>query len=102
MIYWLTETAGSAARMYRLITMANQTGETGSPFEAIRKVSAGIALFPREIQFPQEWAERTVHVRSYKKMPYGGHFAALEEPELFANELRRFFHTYYSDSGGIP
>jgi hypothetical protein len=62
--------------MYRLIAMTNQAGETGSPFAAKCKVPAGITLFPREIQFPQEWAERTVYVRSYKKMPHGGHFAA--------------------------
>ncbi|RUS49214.1 epoxide hydrolase [Cohnella sp. AR92] len=97
MIYWLTETAGSAARMYRLMALANQTNEDRDPPKtAIRRVPASIALFPREIQFPASWAERSVHVRSYNRMPRGGHFAALEQPELLAHELRRFIPIHYS------
>ncbi len=53
---------------------------------------AGVALFPREAQFPREWAERFVNVVSFKKMETGGHFAALEVPNVFAEELRSFFY----------
>lgn len=90
MIYWVTQTIGSAARMYLLDAQA----QYGDPKVVSTKSTppAGIALFPREAQFPKEWAERSVNVTSYKKMPKGGHFAALEEPELFANELRTFFY----------
>ncbi|OMF59197.1 multidrug MFS transporter [Paenibacillus rhizosphaerae] len=101
MIYWLTGTAGSAARMYRLIVMANQANvDSASPVTATRRVPASIVLFPREIQFPSSWAERSVHVCSYNKMPCGGHFAALEKPELLANELIRFIPLHYFGSGG--
>jgi pimeloyl-ACP methyl ester carboxylesterase len=86
MIYWLTETAGSAARIYTL----NGQAMSSQP-EPKSIVPAGIALFPREIPFPQEWAERTLNVQHYEKMPRGGHFAALEEPTLFAGKLREFF-----------
>lgn len=44
-----------------------------------------------EAQFPREWAERSVDVQRFTLMPRGGHFAALEEPELFVQELRAFF-----------
>ncbi len=82
MIYWVTETAGSAARMYA----------EGWGSEIVRsEIPAGIALFPREAQFPQEWAERSVNVQRFTKLSRGGHFAPLEEPELFVNDLREFF-----------
>jgi len=54
-------------------------------------VPASIALFPREAQFPKEWAERSVNVQRFTKMPKGGHFAALEVPEEFAKDLRESF-----------
>ena len=88
MIYWVTETAGSAARMYLEDARAE-----GSP-AARSGVPAGISLFPREAQFPREWAERSLNVQHFAKMPRGGHFAALEEPELFVQELREFFRRY--------
>lgn len=90
MIYWVTQTIGSAARMYLIDAQAQYgdptilTGKSTPP--------AGISLFPREAQFPQSWAERSVNVVSYKKVVKGGHFAALEEPALFAEELRTFFY----------
>jgi pimeloyl-ACP methyl ester carboxylesterase len=89
MIYWVTETIGSAVRMYAEDARASwsqQAGPTGRSTPP-----AGIALFPREAQFPREWAERSVNVQRFTIMPRGGHFAALEEPELFVQELRAFF-----------
>jgi pimeloyl-ACP methyl ester carboxylesterase len=51
-----------------------------------------MALFPQEISRPpREWAERSYDVRRWREMPKGGHFAALEEPELLAHEVREFF-----------
>jgi pimeloyl-ACP methyl ester carboxylesterase len=52
-----------------------------------------VLVFPREAQFPKEWAERFVNVTSFKKMSEGGHFAALELPHIFADELRSFFYS---------
>ncbi|MBA3356220.1 MAG: hypothetical protein H0U18_09880 [Pyrinomonadaceae bacterium] len=52
---------------------------------------AAVALFPREAQFPREWAERSLNVQRFTKMPRGGHFAALEEPEMYAQDLRESF-----------
>lgn len=53
---------------------------------------AGFALFPGDTDHPpREWAERTYRVARWSEMPRGGHFAAEEEPELLAEELRDFF-----------
>jgi pimeloyl-ACP methyl ester carboxylesterase len=88
MIYWLTQTISTSARMYKMDALA-QWG--GSQPLSKTNVPAGVAVFPREAQFPKEWAERFVNVVSFTKMNNGGHFAALEVPEVFAGELRKFF-----------
>lgn len=87
-IYWFTQTIATSMRMYKADAMAQWGGS-----QPLRKtdVPAGVAVFPREAQFPKEWAERFVNVVSFTKMKEGGHFAALEVPESFAGELRRFF-----------
>ncbi len=88
MIYWFTQTIATSMKMYKMDAMA-QWG--GSAPLAKSNVPAGITLFAREAQFPREWAERSVNVVSFNKIDEGGHFAALEVPELFAGELRKFF-----------
>ncbi len=90
-IYWATQTAGSAARMYLEDARASYGQQDATKVKGPSEVPAGIALFPREAQFPREWAERSVNVQRFTKMPKGGHFAALEEPELFVQDLRAFF-----------
>jgi microsomal epoxide hydrolase len=56
------------------------------------RVPSGMALFPQEISRPpREWAERSYNVCRWTEMPRGGHFAALEEPELLAEDIRAFF-----------
>ena len=87
-IYWVTNTIGSSVRMYK----ENQSHLW--EMEENEKVAApaGIAVFPQEIATPpREWAERSYEVRRWQEMPRGGHFAALEEPELLAHEIREFF-----------
>jgi hypothetical protein len=88
MIYWLTQTISTSARMYKMDAMAQWSG--GKPLTKTN-VPAGVSVFPREAQFPKEWAERFVNVVSFTKVKEGGHFAALEVPGLFAGELRKFF-----------
>ncbi|CAM2994355.1 epoxide hydrolase [Chryseobacterium flavum] len=90
MIYWVTQTIGSSVRMYKA-DASTLWGGAQAPQKT--NVPAGIAVFPREAQFPEEWAERFVNVASFKKMNEGGHFAALELPQVFANELRTFFYS---------
>ncbi|MBB4805275.1 pimeloyl-ACP methyl ester carboxylesterase [Chryseobacterium defluvii] len=90
MIYWITGTIGSSMRMYKADAMAQWGGS--QPLQK-SNVPAGVAVFPREVQFPREWAERFVNVKHFKKMEEGGHFAALEVPQIFADELRAFFYS---------
>ncbi|MGG1922775.1 MULTISPECIES: epoxide hydrolase family protein [Chryseobacterium] len=90
MIYWVTQTIGSSARMYKEDAAAIWSG---THLHQKSNIPAGVLVFPREAQFPKEWAERFVNVTSFKKMNEGGHFAALELPHLFADELRSFFYS---------
>jgi pimeloyl-ACP methyl ester carboxylesterase len=54
-------------------------------------VPAAFALFPRDISHPpREYAARFFNVQRWTEMPRGGHFAAMEEPELLAEDLRAF------------
>jgi pimeloyl-ACP methyl ester carboxylesterase len=88
MTYWVTETGGSAARTY----LAEAQGtEWGAPPPPRSDVPAAFALFPREAPTPRDWVARQTNLQRYTEMPKGGHFAALEEPELFVNDLREFF-----------
>jgi len=51
-----------------------------------------MAVFPKEISRPpREWGERSFNVQRWTEMPRGGHFAALEEPALLAEDVRVFF-----------
>ncbi|MFE5332389.1 epoxide hydrolase family protein [Embleya sp. NPDC056575] len=89
-IYWLTETIGSSMRMYR----AN-----GSipPAQLARRVEvpSGFTLFPGDlVRPPRAWMERTTNVVRVTEAERGGHFAAFEEPELYAEELRTFFRPF--------
>ena len=87
-IYWVTGTIGSSVRMYK----ENQSHLWVMEEEEKVPAPAGMALFPQEIaKPPREWAERSYDVRRWQEMPRGGHFAALEEPELLAHEVREFF-----------
>ncbi|MCD9018044.1 epoxide hydrolase [Fulvivirgaceae bacterium QH1ED-6-2] len=90
MIYWASQTVATSVRMYKADAIAQWSG--AQPLQK-SNVPAGLAVFPREAQFPKEWAERFVNVVSFRKMKEGGHFAALEVPDAFAGELRTFFYS---------
>ena len=62
------------------------------------KVPAAFALFPKGIsQPPREWAQRFFNVQRWTEMPCGGHFAALEEPEKLAEDIRAWFRQFRED-----
>jgi pimeloyl-ACP methyl ester carboxylesterase len=97
MLYWVTQTAGSSARIYQADAQAawggGDTGQSDTGQKERSDVPAAFALFPREAQTPREWVARQANLQRYTKMPKGGHFAALEEPELFVQDLREFFRS---------
>jgi pimeloyl-ACP methyl ester carboxylesterase len=87
-IYWFTQTIRSSCSLYfetRLRPLRFSEGERVT-------VPCGIAHFPREVPFPPpEWVERGYAVTHWTEMSRGGHFAAMEEPELLAGDIRAFF-----------
>jgi pimeloyl-ACP methyl ester carboxylesterase len=87
-LYWLTGTAISSARLY---------WENNLAFFEPKNVSIPVAVsvFPDEIYAaPQTWTERAYpKLIHYNKLNVGGHFAAWEQPELFAKEIRVSFAT---------
>jgi microsomal epoxide hydrolase len=94
-LYWVTETIRSAFQLYNDATNA---GAGTWIVEMFRKwlgstsVPTGFASFPRDIlPPPREWTERFFNVKRWTEMPRGGHFAAMEEPELLAEDIRAFF-----------
>lgn len=89
MIYWVTETINSSIRLYYETITMKPPLQAGQHIE----VPVGVGLFPKEANLPpREWVERSLRVKRWTEMPRGGHFAAMEEPELFADDLRAFFH----------
>jgi len=88
MIYWATETISSSARLYYDDAHVAPQLKPGQYIE----VPAGVATFPKDLtRPPRESGERFLRVQRWTEMPRGGHFAALEEPQLLAEDLRAFF-----------
>ena len=90
MVYWLTGTAGTATWLYRGV--AQQKPRALPPGGKV-ETPTGFAAFPKDIAPapPKEWLERAYDLRRHTVMPRGGHFAALEEPELLVEDIREFF-----------
>ena len=87
-IYWATQTINSSARLYY---ETQQIAWELKQDEMIR-VPTGVAVFPKELSHPpREWAERSYNLLRWTQMPQGGHFAALEEPDLLLEDIRAFF-----------
>jgi len=90
MLYWLTQTATSSARLY---WESRQGGMWNERPEYVA-VPTGVARYPKEVvRFPRSWVEQQYNVTHWAEMPRGGHFAAMEQPEPFVEDLRRFFRT---------
>ena len=91
-LYWLTNTATSAARIYWetagqsvILSAAQKTSEISLP--------VAITVFPGEVyRAPETWARRAYRNLVYfNEVDKGGHFAAWEQPELFSQEIRAAF-----------
>jgi pimeloyl-ACP methyl ester carboxylesterase len=91
--YWLTGTGASAARSYWENTRAAAVA-AGKPRPDV-SLPVGFTTFPGEIfQAPRSWVEKSYpNVTYFNEVDKGGHFAAWEEPELFATEIRAAFRS---------
>jgi epoxide hydrolase len=85
MLYWLTGTAGSAANHYYEV---KHSGEWPEPSE----VPTGVAVFAEDIAI-RRYAERSNRIVHWSDFDRGGHFAAMETPDLLIGDVREFFRT---------
>jgi pimeloyl-ACP methyl ester carboxylesterase len=87
-LYWMTETIHSSFRLY----YEGRKAPLQFGVDDFVQVPCGIAHFPKEAPFPpREWVERGFNLKHWTEMQRGGHFAAAEEPELLAEDIRAFF-----------
>jgi pimeloyl-ACP methyl ester carboxylesterase len=88
MIYWVTQTAPSSARLYYESRQRPLSLSRSNRVEP----PVAVAAFPKEIAMPpRALAERGLNIARWTVMPKGGHFAAMEQPELLAKDLQEFF-----------
>ncbi|WP_068052997.1 epoxide hydrolase family protein [Nocardia xishanensis] len=89
MIYWLNATAGSSARYYYEGAATWGTPEPETP------VPAAVAVMPHDLGIPvRRIAERNHNIVRWTEFDRGGHFAAMEEPDLIVDDLRATFREY--------
>ncbi len=89
-LFWVTNTIGSSMRLY---LESSRTPLRFGPGERLA-VPCAVARFPLEAPFPpRRWVERVYDVRRWTEMPRGGHFAALEAPDLLAADVAEFLHS---------
>ena len=89
-LYWVTGTIASSMRLYY---ESRRSGRFG-PIVGRVEVPTAAAIFPHELfRPPRRWAERLYRIERWSEMAEGGHFAALEVPDLFVEDVRAFFRT---------
>ncbi|WP_254538243.1 epoxide hydrolase family protein [Halomarina litorea] len=98
-VYWLTGTVNASMRLYYETTFEDVVPDSVD-------VPTGHARYPVEVsRTPRAWAEAVYDIEHWVEMPEGGHFAAMEVPDLFVEDLRTFFGNYRgagTDAGGTP
>jgi epoxide hydrolase len=88
MIYWSTGTITSSTRIYYETRQDDWN-------RGYISVPTAVAVFPKEIRIPiQSWVEKSYNLQQWTEMPRGGHFAAMEEPELLVADIRTFFRKF--------
>jgi epoxide hydrolase len=86
MLYWLTATAGSSAREYY------EDARTGAGYRDLpNTVPTGVAVFKNDFHTIRRFAERANNIVHWSVFDRGGHFAAMDAPDLLIGDLREFF-----------
>jgi pimeloyl-ACP methyl ester carboxylesterase len=95
-LYWVTQTiASSFLPYYAAQPQAHRNGD------ARPDVPAAVAIFPKDlVNAPREFAERVLDLQRYTVMPRGGHFAALEQPDLLVEDIRAFYRPLRAGARG--
>jgi microsomal epoxide hydrolase len=85
MLYWVNNAGPTSARWYydsRVRPMP----------PAVVTVPTACAIFPKELHYtPRKWVEQRFNVTRWTEFDRGGHFAAMEQPELLVGDIRQFF-----------
>ncbi len=90
-LYWVTETINASTRIYYETRKDRWRLAQAEGIE----VPTAVAVFPEELDRPvRQWAERTYNVQRWSVFPRGGHFAAMEEPQALAADMREFFRAF--------
>jgi pimeloyl-ACP methyl ester carboxylesterase len=98
-LYWVTNTITSSMRLY--LESARTPLQLG-PGQRVT-VPCAVARFPHELPSPpRSWVERGYNLVRWTEMPRGGHFAALEAPDLFARDVTEFLAGLGTDGAGKP
>ena len=87
-LYWITKTIHSSIRMY------NENSKLPLQFgkNDFIKVPVGFAKFPKELPTPpRSYIEKSFNITHWTEMPEGGHFAGMEQPNLLAKDIKKFF-----------
>jgi microsomal epoxide hydrolase len=88
-VYWVTKTINSSIRLYCESQRTDRFGPTGEYIT----VPTAAAVFPKEMfRIPEAYAKSRFNLVRYNRFDRGGHFAALEEPDLLVQDVREFFH----------
>ncbi|MBD2701676.1 epoxide hydrolase [Spirosoma sp. BT702] len=99
-IYWVTRTSNSSMRLYYEAIKSIMAATYNplikyNPFDKTGKktaVPAGFTFFPKDISAPpRELVERYFTIERWNEISSGGHFAAMEQPQALADEIRQFF-----------
>jgi pimeloyl-ACP methyl ester carboxylesterase len=85
-IYWFTATGGSAANIYFEHAQTN-----GGYREEMNPTPTGVSVFPQDFRSVRSFAERANNIVHWTEMPRGGHFAAVDAPELLVEDIRKLF-----------
>jgi pimeloyl-ACP methyl ester carboxylesterase len=90
-LYWLTDTAASSGRFY--LEQAHAMGKHNNPGRV--DLPVGVSVFPHDLPAARSWAPLVYPKLFYwHELDRGGHFASLEVPQLFTEELRRCFRSF--------
>lgn len=86
-LYWITQTIHSSVRIY------NENSKAPMVFgkDDFIKVPVAFAKFPKELPTPpRSYVEKGFNIQRWTEMPIGGHFAAMEQPDLLAKDIKDF------------
>ncbi len=90
MLYWLTESYGTSARYY--YEGAHHPWQASHDRMPVVEAPSGVIVFKEDIiGLPHKWAEKYFNLQRWTSVPHGGHFGAMEEPEILVEDIRAFF-----------